>query len=189
VARPSSRVQHPTPTGYREASTTSPVDTSSTLPKQSGASQPPTTATDGTVSDLDKLFPQLLPSVSPAPSPDTSKLTRRPFSSLPRCPVFQSCKHTAYCHQQGFLPSLIRPCFHHTPPPGFPSPTQSPEREAVPSSTHLAFAQARQHSDIFSSEPGPPNLHLPPTILRRNRSTFRSPQRRNSRRFSHKISM
>jgi len=75
--RPHLRVRHPIPTdvGSQDASVTWPVDApSATLPQQSSANQPPTTATNGIVSELDKLSSKLIPSAAPAATPNNNKV-------------------------------------------------------------------------------------------------------------------
>ena len=174
--RPLPRVRHPTLTDVRsqDVSVTSPVDTSSaTLPQQSSANQPPTTATSSTVSDLDKLFPKLIPSTSPAPTPNNSKVTLETLLASASASTSSTPTSTAYYYQGCALLDTV--FASTTPPPGFPAPIPLPLHHVSslpfpsppsgPPSTHLAFSQPHQHSDI-SLRPSPPNPHLSSIVLR-----------------------
>jgi len=165
--RPPPRVQHPNSTdvGFQEAGAISPTDASSaTLSQQGSASQPPTNATNGTVSDLDKLFSKLIPSASPAPTPNNGKVTMATlFASASSTPASTLVNEPTTTTTKG--KALLDTIFASAtpPPPGFPAPTPPPLHHvssepfppppSAPPSTRLAFAQAHQHSDISSSEP------------------------------------
>jgi hypothetical protein len=184
--RPPPREQHPTSTdvGSQEASATSPVDGPfASLPQQSGASQPPTTATNGAVSDLDKLFSKLMPSASPAPTPVNGKVTMETLFAS----ATASASSTPTSNLGNQPPTatkglaLLDTIFASAtpPPPGIPAPTPPPLHHvssepfppppSAPPSTRLAFAQAHQHSDISSepasSEPTSPDYHAAAQLI------------------------
>ena len=168
--RPPPRRQYPTSTdmGFQEARAISPSNASSaTLVQQGSSSQLPTNATNGTVSDLDKLFSKLLPSASLALTPNNGKVTMKTLfasasasaSSTPTSNLVNQ-PPTATTKGLTLLDSIFASA---TPPPGFPAPTPPPLHHvssepfppppSAPPSTRLAFAQAHQHSEISSSEP------------------------------------
>lgn len=193
------RAQHPpsTDTNPQETSEASPVDasaSSTTLPdqQQSSESQSQTVPTDGTTSDLDKLFSKLIPAAPPAPTPNHKVTLETLFASASSTPSSNLVTPPSTTANKGL--ALLDTIFASaTPPPGpLPAPTPPPSHHvssepfppppSVPPSTRLAYASAHPHSDV-SSEPDPQSESSePPSSPSRHAAAqlIHSPQPANS---------
>ena len=200
--RPPPRAQHPPSTDvtFPEGSATSPVDVSSgTLPdqQQSNGNQALPSVTNGTVSELDKLFSKLMPPAAPATNTNSRVTLETLFasastsaSSTPTSNVVAPPSTATANKGLALLDTIFASA---TPPPGpLPAPTPPPAHHvssepfppppSVPPSTRLAFASAHPRSDFSSSEPEPePESSEPESpICHTTAQLIHSPQPTNS---------
>jgi hypothetical protein len=195
--RPPPRAQHPpsTDTNPQETSETSPVDASApstTLPdqQQSSESQSQTAPTNGTTSDLEKLFSKLVPAASPAPTANHKVTLETLFASASSTPssnvvapptankglaLLDTIFASATPPPPGPLPAPTPP-FHHVSSEPFPPPPSAPP------SMRLAYASAHPHSDVSSeTDPQPDSPELPSSPSRHAAAQLiHSPQPANS---------
>jgi hypothetical protein len=198
--RPPPPAQHPpsTDTNPQETSETSPVDasaSSTTLPdqQQSSETQSQMALTNGSTSDLDKLFSKLIPAASPAPTTPNHKVTLEtlfasasptPLSNLVTPPSTTANKGLALLDTifasatppPGPLPAPTPPSSHHVSSEPFPPPP------SVPPSTRLAYASAHPHSDVSSEHDPQPEPSESPSSPSRHAAAqlIHSPQPANS---------
>ena len=152
-------------------STTPPVNVATvTLPEKTNGTWSQPATSNGTESDLDKLFSKLIPTASPAATPSNGKVTLEtlfasastptsatstPASRLASPPPTTANKNLPLLDSlfasatpaQGPVPAPTPPFPHHVSSEPFPPPPSAPP------STRLSFATAHSRSDVSSSEP------------------------------------
>ena len=149
----------------QDTSATSPTSVSSTkLPDQDQCDRtqlPPMAASNGTGSEIDKLFSKLITAASPASTP----LNSFSSASTPASSILASnlVRPSSTATNKG--PALLDTIFASATPPlcAIPAPTPPlphhvssepfPPPPSAPPSTRLAFATAHLRTDISSSEP------------------------------------